>query len=131
MTDRTVSPGPVIVVGMDSTKVTYWEAAGPDPAALRTFYGEVLGLPFAPPEADGYHLSPPAEGRIAGGVWDGGGIGNYAVPYVLVEDLEATVEAARAAGAEVLVEPRDHGPTRIAHLADPAGNRVGVYVRRG
>src|SRR3954447_20066869 len=45
--------------------------------------------------------------------------------YAGVEDVDATTEAARAAGAPVLVEPVDQAwGERIAYVKDPDGNLV-------
>lgn len=106
--------------------VTFFEIAGPDTEALRRFYAELLGIAFDPP-VEGYHLHARAQVDVGGGIWDGGGLGTWAIPYVEVPDVDAAVAAARAAGTTVLVEPFAHGPFRAAHLADPAGNRIGVY----
>lgn len=112
--------------------VTYFEISGPDPAALRTFYREGLGLDLAPFEDD-YAVLADEAGGTAGGLWDGTQAfgGAYATPFVQVDDVDAWVARAVAAGATVLTAPIQHGPSRTAHLADPAGNRIGVYEMPG
>ncbi len=111
--------------------VTFFEISGPDPSGLRDFYGTTLGLALENPDDNGYAMVSPAEGSIPGAVWNASDVWGdqaaYAIPYVQVADVAATVAAATAAGARVVVAPREHGPTISAHLLDPAGNRVGVY----
>ncbi len=48
-------------------------------------------------------------------------------PYVFVENLDATLEKARANGAEVMAEPYPEGDLWVALILDPAGNAVGVW----
>jgi ribosomal protein S11 len=50
-------------------------------------------------------MTPGAQ-QPAGGVWESeGGFPNYAIFYVLVQDIAATVERAEKLGAEVLMTP--------------------------
>ena len=93
------------------TAINFCEISGPDAGALRRFYGD---------------------GTLGGGIWDASSAWSeadttYAVFYVEVDDVGASVAAAEAAGAKVVIGRREHGPTISAHLLDPAGNRVGVY----
>jgi uncharacterized protein len=48
-------------------------------------------------------------------------------PYIFVEDLDETLEKARAHGAEVITEPYPEGDLWVALILDPAGNAVGVW----
>jgi predicted enzyme related to lactoylglutathione lyase len=48
-------------------------------------------------------------------------------PYVFVENLDATLEKARANGAEVMTEPYPEGDLWVALILDPAGNAVGIW----
>lgn len=111
--------------------VRYFEISGPDAGTLRDFYRDTLGLAVEAPDETGYAMVTPAEQAIPGAIWDASGVwdgeGSYAIPYLQVDDVKATVAAAMVAGATVVVPPQDHGPTISAHLLDPAGNRIGVY----
>jgi uncharacterized protein len=50
------------------------------------------------------------------------------ISYVSVEDVDATLERAREAGASVVAEPRDVGPAgRSAVLSDPEGATFGLW----
>jgi uncharacterized protein len=48
-------------------------------------------------------------------------------PYVFVENLDESLEKARAKGAEVMTEPYPEGDLWVALILDPAGNAVGVW----
>lgn len=53
------------------------------------------------------------------------------VPYLDSDDVEATLDALRQAGATVLQESTDvGGGTAIAIVADPEGNRFGIRSAR-
>jgi predicted enzyme related to lactoylglutathione lyase len=113
--------------------VTYFEISGPDPSGLRTFYRDGLGLDLGPLDEDDYCMLVDEAGGTPGGLWNGTKAfgGSYAIPFVQVDDLDSWVQRAVDAGATVLTAPVQHGPTRTAHIADPAGNRVGVYQMLG
>ena len=113
--------------------VTYFEISGPDVEKLREFYVTALELPTDESPDPSYVQFASADGAIPGGILDAGplfeepGV-SYAMPYVQVDDVDAAVDRAVAAGATVVAGVRQHGPTRSAHLLDPAGNRFGIYV---
>jgi uncharacterized protein len=114
------------------TAINFFEVSGPDAGDLRRFYRDTLGLPVEKPDETGYAMIPPRDGMIGGGIWQAStgwpeAETTYAAAYVEVADVAATVAAAEAAGAKVVIGPREHGPTISAHLLDPAGNRIGVY----
>lgn len=111
-----------------SDQVNYFEIGTPDAPAARAFYGELFGWTFGPASPGGY--SPIDEN--AGGLWDTAGAsgGTWAIFYVEVADLPATIEAAQNAGAGIVVPLVDNGTILFAHLSDPAGNRFGVWQRK-
>ena len=47
-----------------------------------------------------------------------------------VADLDASLAAARAAGAEIAFEPMEFPPCRIFGLKDPDGNQIGLHQRK-
>lgn len=52
------------------------------------------------------------------------------IAYVGVDDLDASIEGAKAAGATVAEEPHDvGGGTRLATVTDPDGNTLGLIQR--
>jgi hypothetical protein len=113
------------------TSVDFFEVSGADQAALRSFYAGVFGWELAEPQ-DGYTLVGPGPGGVPGGIWDGSDeVGTYAIFYVQVADVEAAAARAEELGGKVVTQVRPHGPVVIAHLVDPAGNRIGVYRPAG
>jgi predicted enzyme related to lactoylglutathione lyase len=52
------------------------------------------------------------------------------LPYIRVADVPASVEAARAAGGKVLLEPVALSRTSVAIIADPTGAPVGIVQVR-
>jgi predicted enzyme related to lactoylglutathione lyase len=46
-----------------------------------------------------------------------------------VDDVDATVEALRAAGRPVIIEPRESGGCRTALVTDPDGNLLLIHRR--
>jgi predicted enzyme related to lactoylglutathione lyase len=49
------------------------------------------------------------------------------VCYFYVDDLEAAVALATAAGGEVESPPKDQPDIRVARVRDPAGNLIGLW----
>jgi uncharacterized protein len=109
--------------------VNYFEIGTPDPATARAFYGEVFDWSFQGPNPGGYGF---VNGPESGGLWDTSetGAGAWAVFYIEVADISAKVEAALARGARTVLPLVDNGTILFTHLADPAGNRFGVWQRK-
>jgi len=109
--------------------VSYLRIPAPDAAALARFYEHVFGWtlrgdPVRPSFDDG-------SGHVIGHFMPDlavAGEGGFR-PYVYVEDLDATLERARAGGAEVVTDPYPEGDLRVAVLRDPAGNLIGAWQR--
>lgn len=64
-----------------------------------------------------------------GGIFDHAGkFADYAVFYVLVADVPATVERAKGLGGEVVTEPvTDASGITFARLQDNTGHHFGVF----
>jgi predicted enzyme related to lactoylglutathione lyase len=103
--------------------VNYFEIGTPDAGAATAFYGELFGWQIG--ESGDYRM---VDGD-KGGVWDTSnmGGGSWAIFYVQVEDVKATIEKASGLGANVVVPFTDNGPIEFAHLQDLRGNRFGVW----
>ena len=118
--------------------VVHFELIGPDPARLRSFYGDLFGwnAPAGSPVAE--RISTPSEysfinpsadaAAAAGGIGGGPGFESHAIFYVGVADVSAALaEAVRLGGTVVLPPQRnERGAVTVAHFRDPAGNLVGV-----
>jgi uncharacterized protein len=118
--------------------VVHAEIIGPDPAALRAFYGALFGWTAAPgapvasavSAADAYAFNEPGDGAAAVPLGIGGGDG-YAprlLFYVGVPDVRASLARAVELGGSVVVDvaARPDGTLLVAQVADPAGNVVGL-----
>ena len=105
----------------------------PDAVELRDFYAEVTGWQPEPVDMGGYEdfqMCRPGDGQPAAGVCHARG-GNAGLPaqwliYVVVEDLDASLEAVRRRGGEVLAGPKGKGE-RYAVVRDPAGAALALW----
>ncbi|MGN9808840.1 VOC family protein [Micromonospora sp. BQ11] len=113
--------------------VTWFEVGTDRPVETERFYADVFGWAFVDegtPEAPYRSVESSPEGSIQGGVRATGGVGpNYAVFYVQVADVAETCRQVEAAGGKVLAPvTTTPGGLTLTHLADPAGNRFGVFA---
>jgi lactoylglutathione lyase len=102
-----------------------------DLPAVHTFY-EGLGFEEAyrfPPEGEPGYVSM-QRGSSSIGIGAGGAGEEDAFGYwVYVDDVDATVERLRAAGAPIVAEPEDQPwGERVARTRDPQGNLVYLAV---
>lgn len=104
-----------------------------NPEAAIAFYKETAGWQFQPETMPGggtYWLAMLGE-KVVSGIWtlgkddDSSGDNRWLV-YLHVDNIDAAVEQARSAGAEVLREPWDvPGVGRVAMIRDPGGAEIG------
>jgi predicted enzyme related to lactoylglutathione lyase len=112
----------------------YWnELMTRDPEGAKAFYGAEIGWRFdsmAMPKGGTYWICKDGDQPVAG-ILDMNlpgfeGIPNHWFAYLAVDDVDARVEKARAAGAQLLRPIFDvPGVGRIAILKDPAGAGLG------
>ena len=109
-----------------TNKVNYFEIGSPDPERAKAFYSTLLDLEIGEPSMPARY-SMVNEGQ--GGLWDTSTIGGqtWAIFYVQVEDVRATIEQAQDLGATLVIPFTDNGDIEFAHLLDPLGNRFGVW----
>lgn len=98
----------------------------PDPDKALAFYGKVLGFEHKgfPTGPGGTYYVVSKNGVDRGGVTHhmGGAATPHWLPYLHVEDADATVTRAKKAGGAALIEPADiPGTGRFAVLRDPTG----------
>jgi predicted enzyme related to lactoylglutathione lyase len=114
--------------------VAFFEVISPDAERARKFYTELFGWQVdVPPEMGGYGLVDTGAGDDA----VSGGIGPSQLPgdtgvkvYMRVDDLDAYLARAEQLGGRTLAPPMDLPGDfgRIAVLADPDGNPVGLWA---
>ncbi len=105
-----------------------------DAGALSDFYAAVTGWRPEPVAMGGwndFNMVAPATGQPAAGVCHARG-GNAGLPpawliYIVVADLDASVEACRQSGGELVAGPRSMGGDRYCVIRDPAGAVAALY----
>jgi predicted enzyme related to lactoylglutathione lyase len=116
-------------------KVVWNDLITEDLEAARRFYGELFGWTFeqgARPSGRPYWLARSGKVYVAGMVEapppaDGEKVSRW-LPYMSVNDVDAAVAQATAAGARVAVAPRDVNLGRVAAIVDTEGAVIG-FVR--
>ncbi|MEO6654001.1 MAG: VOC family protein [Ilumatobacteraceae bacterium] len=113
------------------------DAPFPDPAGAAAFYSALFGWECEdtmPADAPGHYFMGRIGGRDAAAISsmpDGAPAQPSWNTYVRVDDADATVAAAKAAGATILDEPFDvFDAGRSATFADPEGARLSVWQPR-
>lgn len=110
----------------------YWnELMARDVEQAKNFYGSTIGWTFeAMPMPDGTYWVAKMEDEPVAGIFPMIGPGFDGVPenwlpYLAVDDVDAVLEAAKAAGAKVMREPFDV-PTvgRVAIVQAPGGATI-------
>lgn len=114
---------------MARNKVVHWELMGPDPDAIKSFYGSVFDWPFQTATGfEGYHLVDASETGVGGAVGQGPEqIRQYVTIYVEVDSIDDTLAQVEQAGGKVAV-PRTEipGTGLFGMFVDPAENLVGL-----
>ena len=106
--------------------VNYFEIGSADAESARQFYGGLFGWTFGDPAMPARYSMIDED---KGGLWDSSAMGgaSWAIFYVQVDDVKATLDAAEQLGASVVVPLVDNGQIEFAHLLDPDGNRFGIW----
>jgi predicted enzyme related to lactoylglutathione lyase len=105
-----------------------------DAESVRDFYADVAGWTFSGLDMGGYSdfvMTPPGGGDAAAGICHARG-GNANLPaqwlmYIIVADLDRSIEACRTRGGEVLAGPKSMGEARYCVIRDPAGAVCALY----
>jgi predicted enzyme related to lactoylglutathione lyase len=109
--------------------VMKWQILARDAEGVAAFYRDLFGWTLNNDNALGYReLRSGAVDGIDGGVWPSGGdYPNFVQLFVQVDDIDASIEKATAAGAKVLV-PKSALPDgdTMAILQDPHGMSFGL-----
>lgn len=113
-------------------KVVWYELRTRQPARAREFYAELVGWSVREsptPGGEGSYVMFAAGERTLAGISplreDEAGTPPSWLPYVSVEDVDATAARAEAGGGRVLVPPMDvFGMLRLTVIADPQGGVI-------
>jgi predicted enzyme related to lactoylglutathione lyase len=107
--------------------VSYLRIPATDPKASADFYEAVFGWTVRRDRED--PAFEDGTGHVIGHFRSDHQVAGEAGvrPYVFVENLDETLEKARAKGAEVMTEPYPEGDLWVALILDPAGNAVGIW----
>jgi uncharacterized protein len=103
-----------------------------DPEKAKAFYSRSIGWEFEPmPMTDGTYWIAKVGDQPVGGIFpmvggDFDGMPDQWMAYLAVDDVDARLKKATAAGAKVMREPFDvPGVGRIALLQEPGGAAIG------
>jgi predicted enzyme related to lactoylglutathione lyase len=110
--------------------VVWFEVLGSDSARSQAFYGDLFGWKFRPSPGMPSYGVVEVEGTLGGGVGETPDAPQLTF-YVSVDDAQATLDRAVAAGGSVISPPRryPHGDI-LAMMRDPDGLAVGL-VQQG
>ena len=109
--------------------ITHIEFPADDTERAKRFYGAVAGWDFSEMDGfPGYYLFRSEEGHGGGLGRRGESVGDTIRIYITVDSLEDAIDAAKANGGSVTVEPSDiPGQGRYAVLRDPEGSEVAIW----
>ena len=104
-----------------------------DPEAARTFYGDLFGWNYEVMKMEqggDYAMFQPAAGGPGGGIMGkpAPDLPNAWMPYVAVDDLNASIDRVKELGGTVCMGPmpvKDFGS--FAVIADPVGGVIGLW----
>ena len=103
---------------------------------IRDFYSEVVGWKaesVSMGEYDDFNMNAPRSGTPVAGVCHARGT-NSDLPaqwlnYVVVNDLDHSVERCKELGGEILVGPKGMDQARYCVIRDPAGAVLALYAQ--
>jgi len=113
---------------MMANPVIHFEVAGKDGPALQEFYRSVFDWTIDANNPMKYGIiASSGEGGIGGGVTASQDGSTMVTFYVQVDDLQAALDKAEAAGGKTVMPPMDiPGGPKIAMFTDPEGNTIGL-----
>jgi hypothetical protein len=115
---------------MPNGKICYVEIPAIDAGASARFYSDVFGW-TSRTRGDGAHAFDDSTGSVSGAFVTGREPHATVdvMTYIMVDDIEATLESVMGKGG-VVIQPRTaigSGTEAYAFFADPAGNVFGLY----
>ncbi len=108
--------------------ITYLHIPAADVRQAAAFYGRVFGWHINNPESDRPSFDTPG-GRLSG-AWITDHLAATEpglLPYIYVDQVQATIERILTHGGEIVTEPFPEGLLTVATFRDPAGNVIGLW----
>ena len=119
-------------LGYTQGDLGWQELATTNPAEALSFYSALVGWESKGEPMPGYHVFG-REGEMIGGVMgtecpDGSTRAPQWMPYITVDDLDATVAKVEGLGGSIIMPPMDlpNDSGRIAVIKDPQGVTTGL-----
>ena len=106
--------------------VAWFEIMGPDPEQTARFYSELFGWHTEALEGGYTTVDTHGGGGINGGLGKSDDGQASMKAYVLVDDLQATLDKAGTLGGPTVVPVTEMSVVTFAQFTDPAGNVVGL-----
>ena len=113
--------------------VTQFQVLSRNPDALAKFYAAAFGWTVNDANAMGYRAIAAGGGKgVPGGIWPCPPEGHPLTQlFVETDDIAGTVEAAKLAGAKVLVPPQTlPDGDQMALILDPENQSIGIFKPR-
>lgn len=109
-------------------KVAWFEIMGQDATKLRAFYADVFGWRIEGRQTPmgEYGFTQCEQTGVPGGIGAAPEGPGWAIFYVQVDDVAATVARTVELGGAVVVPPTQLPDTRIAIIRDPEGHTLGI-----
>ena len=107
--------------------VVHFEIRSDDPDKTRAFFGDLFGWTYPEGAFPGYSYVETGAQTIPGGIGPlQGGSDEMVTFFVGVDDIEASLAAAKQLGGRVVQEPVGVPGVTFALIADPQGHVVGL-----
>ena len=115
-------------------KIGWIDLTVKDATAVRDFYKQVTGWnssPVSMGDYDDYNMLPPDDDQPVAGICHAKGP-NAEIPpqwmiYIIVENLDKSVEACTRLGGSIINGPRTMDGAKFCIIKDPAGAVAGLY----
>jgi hypothetical protein len=108
-------------------KVTHFEIEGPEGKKLQDFYAGLFAWSIDANNPMNYGIVAPTENGIGGGITASQDGKPHTTIYVEVDDVQAYLDKAKAAGAKITTEKTVlPGMVTFGQFEDPAGNVIGL-----
>jgi uncharacterized protein len=115
-----------------SNPTMWFEVAGKDRKAMKTFYSQLFEWKLTDMDAMPYTTIDAGGEGIPGGIGEApDGHPGHVTFYVQVDDIEGSLARVEQLGGKKLMGPMDIPSGQIAMFADPEGHEVGLMTRMG